>query len=152
MRTLELDGETRQLLARIRSGTEALLLDDVDSDLAEQAVWELGRPLLDAARISGLACDQYRWFLRELAGLLRTRLGWDLAFELELLLRKWVGYGLELGLLQALIRQCYSGLIAPPPRMNPQITQITPIGSEREPPESAKSAESADVKSGVHNG
>ena len=110
MNTLELEAETRRLLDRIRAGADTLMLEDVDSDLAEQAVQELAKPLLEKVRLSRMQQDQHRWFLRELTGLLRTRIGWDLAFELELLLRKWVGYGLAFGLLQALIRQCYSGL------------------------------------------
>ena len=147
MNTLKLDSETMQLLDRIRAGADTLMLDGVDSDLAEQAVRELARPELENARLTKLQQDQYRWFLRELTALLRTRDGWDLAFELELLVRKWIGLGLVSGRLQALIRQCYFGLIAP--KEKPQITQITQIGSGEEHIESAESAKSADGESGL---
>jgi len=139
MKTLKLDSETMQLLDRIRAGADTLMLDGVDTDLAEQAVRELAKPVLENAKLTKLQQDQHRWFLRELTGLLRNRDGWDLAFELEFLMRKWVGLGLVPDKLQALVHQCYSGLIAP--KDNPQIAQITRIESEEESPESAISAD-----------
>ena len=93
MKGFKLDSETMQLLDRIRAGADTLMLDGVDSDLAEQAVRELARPELERARLTKLQQDQHRWFLRELTALLLTRDGWDLAFELELLIRKCDKWG-----------------------------------------------------------
>jgi hypothetical protein len=51
--------------------------------------------------------NAYRWYLRELSKLLRTKTGWDLALELEIALRKWAAYRLDPELLQALMCDCY---------------------------------------------
>ena len=40
----------------------------------------------------------------------RSFAGYQLAFELELALRKWAGYGLDPVLLQKLVRECYDRL------------------------------------------
>jgi hypothetical protein len=52
----------------------------------------------------------YQWFLRELARLWRTRKGRDLAFHLELIIRKWVSLGLEPRTLQFLICEAHQRL------------------------------------------
>jgi len=52
----------------------------------------------------------YQWFLRELARLWRTRKGRDLAFHLELTIRKWVNLGLEPRTLQFLICEAHQRL------------------------------------------
>jgi hypothetical protein len=54
----------------------------------------------------------YRWFLRELTRLWRTRTGRDLAFHLELCIRKWAGLGLEPRTLQFLICEAHERLKA----------------------------------------
>jgi hypothetical protein len=51
-----------------------------------------------------------RWFLRELARLWRTRQGRDLAFHIELCLRKWKGLGLEPRTLQFLVCEAFERL------------------------------------------
>ena len=105
MNTLELEEPTRDLLQSIRAGRLELGLDDVDADLAEMAVWEIGRPVLNDAGLGLARYNQFRWFLRELAAVLRHKDGWDLAFGLEHLLRKWVvRYRVESPMAQLLVR------------------------------------------------
>jgi len=110
---LELEEDTRTMLTCIRAVQGKLRLDDVDSDLAEQAVVVICRPLLDAAGLRLCHYNQFRWFLRELARVLRTRSGWELAYDIEELLRKWTRYGLDPALLQRVVREAYRGLVVP---------------------------------------
>ncbi len=66
--------------------------------------------LVEGAGLPVLQVMHYRWFLRELARLWRTRKGRDLAFHLELCIRKWVGLGLEPKTLQFLICESHERL------------------------------------------
>ena len=50
------------------------------------------------------------WQLRDLTRLWRTRTGRDLAFHLELCIRKWVGLGLEPRTLQFLVCESHERL------------------------------------------
>ena len=115
MDPIELQPETRRLLDRIRHSHKVLSLYEMPADLAEAAVWEIGRILLDHGQMPIVPYNQYRWFLRELSKLLRTRTGWDLALELEIALRKWAAYRLDPLLLQALARECYDRIGAMSP-------------------------------------
>jgi hypothetical protein len=115
MNQIELDKETRDLLDRVRHKRKCLTLYDMPSDLAEAAVWEIGKVLLDHQGLQMVKYNTYRWYLRELSKLLRTKTGWDLALELEICLRKWVGFCLDPVLLQALLRECYERIGAMTP-------------------------------------
>jgi hypothetical protein len=106
MNQIELLPETRSLLDRIRHSSKVLSTYEMPSDLAEAAVWEIGRMLLDEQRVPMVSYNQFHWFPREMAKLLRTRTGWDLALELEICLRKWAAYRMDPVLLQALVREC----------------------------------------------
>ncbi len=123
MKNIPLRPETRQLLARIRAEEDLLNLDDLDFPSAERAIYQLARPVLDKIKLTRLQLNQYRWFLRELTSQLLARTGWDLAFELELLLRKWTMFGLEPDILQTLLCHCYLVLT----RANP-VSQTAPPG------------------------
>uniref|UniRef100_A0A7C4CA46 Uncharacterized protein n=1 Tax=candidate division WOR-3 bacterium TaxID=2052148 RepID=A0A7C4CA46_UNCW3 len=63
----------------------------------------LAAPLLARAGLSTLTTLHYRWFLREISRLWSTQTGPDLAFHLELAVRKWTGLGLDPAILQALV-------------------------------------------------
>ena len=107
MNQTELNQQTRDLLDRIRHRSKVLSLYDMPSDLAEAAVWEIGKTILKHQGLLLVEHNAYRWYLRELSKLLRTKTGWDLALELEICLRKWVGYKLDPELLQALLCECH---------------------------------------------
>jgi hypothetical protein len=47
--------------------------------------------------------ETYRWAVRELGESLRLRAGSDLAFHLELTMRRWVDLGLDWDFLQTLV-------------------------------------------------
>jgi hypothetical protein len=120
MNQMDLDQETRDLLDRVRHSRKPLCLFEMPADLAEAAVWEIGKLVLDHQNMPLVQYNTYRWYLRELSKLLRTKSGWDLGLELELCLRKWVGFCLDPGLLQALLRECYGRIGA----MTPEQVEI----------------------------
>jgi len=107
MNQIELNQRSRDLLEQMRHRSKVLSLYDMPADLAEAAVWEMGRTTLTRMSLPLVEFNGYRWYLREVAKLLRTKTGWDLALELEICLRKWVGYRLDPELLQALLCECY---------------------------------------------
>jgi hypothetical protein len=107
MNEMELNQKTRDLLDRVRHKHKCLSVYEMPADLAEAAVWEIGKILLDHQNLPLVQYNTYRWYLRELSKLLRTKTGWSLALELEICLRKWVAYRLNPELLQALLGECY---------------------------------------------
>jgi hypothetical protein len=112
---IELEPETRAVLDRIRHSSKVLSIYEMPADLAEAAVWEIGKVLVDHQHLPMIQQHSYRWFLREVSKLLRTKTGWDLALELEICLRKWVGYNVNPLLMQALLRECCDRIAAMTP-------------------------------------
>lgn len=53
---------------------------------------------------------QYLWFVREVARLLRTRTGRDLAFHLEAVMRKRQSFGCEPSSMQEIVVQIHNAL------------------------------------------
>jgi hypothetical protein len=129
MDQIELEPETRRLLDRIRHSSRVLSLYEMPSDLAEAAVWEIGKMGLENQHLPLVQYNQFRWFLRELSKLLRARTGWDLALELEICLRKWVAYRLDPVLLQVLVRECLDRIGAMTPE---QIEEKVEVKAEAE--------------------
>jgi hypothetical protein len=72
MNRIELDEETRDLLDRVRHKRKCLTLYDMPEDLAEAAVFEIGKILLDPLKLPTVQYNTYRWYLRELSKLLRV--------------------------------------------------------------------------------
>jgi len=106
---VELNRETTQTLDEIRSGAENALYGAAPAD-AEEKVNRYVLPLIEGAGMPNLHVIHYRWYLRELARHWRTRKGRDLAFHLELCVRKWVHLGLEPRTLQFLICEAHQRL------------------------------------------
>ncbi len=106
---VELNRETTQALDEIRSGAENALYGTASAD-AEEKVNRYVLPLIEGSGLPNLHVMHYRWYLRELARHWRTRKGRDLAFHLELCIRKWVGLGLEPRTLQFLVCEAHQRL------------------------------------------
>jgi hypothetical protein len=115
MNQLELEPETRSVLDRIRHSSKVLSIYEMPADLAEAAVWEIGKIVLADRGLAMVQENGYRWYLRELSKLLRTKTEWDLALEMEICLRKWAAYKLDPELLQTLLRECYDRIGAMTP-------------------------------------
>ena len=139
---VELNRETTQTLDEIRSGAENALYGAASAD-AEEKVNRLVLPLIEGAGLPNLHVIHYRWYLCELARLWRTRKGRDLAFHLELCIRKWVNLGLEPRTLQFLICEAHQRL-----KGEGEATK-TRKHEEARPDTSAESAKSVDVRSGT---
>jgi|GEM_PF-1570699 len=150
MDTIVLEPETRSLLDRIRHRSEVLSIYDMPSDLAEAAAWEIGRVLVEGQRLPMVQQNQYRWFLRELSKLLRTRTGWDLALEIEIALRKWAAYRLDPVLLQALVRECCDRIAAMTPEeieSGEELTTKTQRHNSQNRPKSEVRMQNSEVRS-----
>ena len=106
---VELNQETTQALDEIRSGADNALYG-TDSADAEEKVNNFVLPLIEGSGLPNLHVMHYRWYLRELARHWRSRKGRDLAFHLELCVRKWVNLGLEPRTLQFLICEAHQRL------------------------------------------
>ncbi len=68
--------------------------------------------LLETAGMSRFETMHYGWFLRELSRLWCNYAGRDLAFHLELCMRKWLGYGLKSEIIQFLVVEIHLRLKA----------------------------------------
>jgi hypothetical protein len=101
--------DVSKVLDEIRAGAENALYG-AGPDKAEELFAKHIVSLVEGAGLPVLQTMHYRWFLRELARLWRTRKSRDLAFHLELCIRKWVGLGLEPKTLQFLVCESYERL------------------------------------------
>jgi len=98
-----------RVLDEIRAGAENVLYG-AGPEKSEELFAKHVVSLIEGAGLPVLQTMHYRWFLRELARLWRTRTGRDLAFHLELCIRKWVGLGLEPRTLQFLVTEAHERL------------------------------------------
>jgi hypothetical protein len=108
---VELNRETTQTLDEIRSGADNALYGAASAD-AEERIHRFVLPLIEGSGLPSVQVIHYRWYLRELARHWRTRTGRDLAFHLELCIRKWRNLGLEPRTLQFLICEAHQRLKA----------------------------------------
>jgi len=150
---VELNRETTQALDEIRSGADNPLYGTA-SAVAEEKIYHSVLPLIEGAGLPNHYVIHYRWFLREVARLWRTRDGRDLAFHLELCIRKWINLGLESRTLQFLVSEAHQRLKASQPLTANSLPHAaksadvlrdpsTPLRSAQG--DSASSAKSADV-------
>jgi len=112
---LKLDKETMALLDDIRRSDRPLVVYGTDPETCDRIIHELTDPILEGAALPTVVLNQFRWFVRELGKLFRTRTGFDLGFNLELVLRKWQSYNLEPRSMQLLLKELYTRLL----RMTP---------------------------------
>ena len=146
LRPVTLSPDVNRVLEEIRAGTENALYGagpDVSQELFAKHVVSL----VEGAGLPVLQTMHYRWFLRELTRLWRTRKGRDLAFHLELCIRKWVGLGLEPRTLQFLVTEAHERLKAQSATTaraaEPDVTTKTQSHQEEEI--TAKDAKGADM-------
>jgi hypothetical protein len=111
LKPVTLSPDTDRVLQEIRAGAENALYG-AESVESEELFGKHVLSLVEGAGLPVLQVMHYRWFLRELARLWRTRKGRDLAFHLELCIRKWVGLGLETRTLQFLVCESHERLKA----------------------------------------
>jgi len=141
-----LNHEMVETLDQIRAGAENALYGAGPEQAEELFKKHLSSMILGSG-MPVLQVMHYQWFLRELARLWRTRKGRDLAFHLELTIRKWVNLGLEPRTIQFLICEAHQRLkgqtISEVRNQNAEVrsTDVRP-GTET----SVESAKSVDVR------
>jgi hypothetical protein len=109
MKPVTLTQDVSKVLDEIRAGADNALYG-AGPDESEELFAKHVVSLIEGAGLPVLQTMHYRWFLRELTRLWRTRTGRDLAFHLELCIRKWVGLGLEPRTLQFLVCEAHERL------------------------------------------
>jgi hypothetical protein len=140
LKPVTLSPDVDRVLGEIRAGAENALYG-AESVESEKLFHKHVASLIEGAGLPVLHVMHYRWYLRELARHWRTRKGRDLAFHLELCIRKWVGLGLEPRTLQFLICEAHERLKGKQPAQ-PQSAQSSPSQSaetaETEPDSTTK--------------
>ena len=109
LKPMKLSPDFNRVLEEIRDGAENALYGAVPAAYEELFKRNV-ESLIEGAGLPSLQVIHYRWYLREIARLWRTRRDRDLAFHLELCIRKWVGLGLEPRTLQFLICEAHQRL------------------------------------------
>ena len=135
MKPVTLGQDVSKVLDEIRAGADNALYGAGPGE-AEELFAKHVVSLVEGAGLPVLQTMHYRWFLRELARLWRTRTGRDLAFHLELCIRKWVGLGLEPKTLQFLVCEAHERLKAPGLTTKAQRHEADPDSSPAPNPQS----------------
>ena len=146
LKQVPLTQDAARILDEIRAGANNALYGAGPGE-AEELFAKHVVSLVEGAGLPVLQTMHYRWFLRELARLWRTRTGRDLAFHLELCIRKWVGLGLEPRTLQFLVCEAHERLKGKQPAQ-PLSSQSTPSQSV-ETAKDAKTAKGPDSATGT---
>ncbi len=111
-RPLKLTRETVRVLDEIRNSEEPYPVFGEDPALVEADLARFTQLLLEGAGLARITVMQYLWYVRELARVFRTRTGRELAFQLELVMRKWRAFGLEPNTMQFIFREIHCRLKA----------------------------------------
>ncbi|MCX6841351.1 MAG: hypothetical protein NTX53_03575 [candidate division WOR-3 bacterium] len=85
----------RDLLSRVRASPSPERVFGLEPAAADAMARGVIDPLIDGAALPFSKLNQYRWYVSELCRLMRTKSGPDLAYCIELLFAKWIGFGLE---------------------------------------------------------
>lgn len=115
-----MEDATREELAGLRRDDTALRGFGMEPWASEQVVVNVCLPMMNAAGLRLVIFREYRMLVREMSRIVRRKRGHDLANELELLVLKWVGIGLEPGLVERLVRETCYQLSAQSPIQNRQ--------------------------------
>ena len=107
---VRLSPDMARLFNSLRAGAEPYSVYQQPAETADEQVCRVAESLLSDAGIDFTTRNAYMWYVRELAKLLRTRHGWDLAFHLEMVMRKWLMFGLESNTMQLLVCEIHHKL------------------------------------------
>ncbi len=110
LKPLVLLPEASTVLDEMRQSQEPTALFGLDPKLCDQTLRQITEPLLMAAGLPLTRIDHYRWFVREVGKFFRNKTCPELAFYLELCMRKWVNYGLETNTMQLLLCEIHKHL------------------------------------------
>ncbi len=119
MKPNSLSRDAVALLERVRRSDKPITIFGATPAESERACYQVVDPLLQASGLKLVYLNQYRWYVRELAKLLRTVTGSDLAFYLEACIRKWLALNLEPRTMTLLLSEIWQRLA---PQAKPQQT------------------------------
>ena len=108
---ISLKPDTEAMLEDMRHSQDPTIAYGLEPEAAQQLVKGITDPVLEGAALPLVVLNEYRWYCRELGRLFRTKYGYALAFQLELVLRKWKALGLEANALQYLACEVYRQLL-----------------------------------------
>ncbi len=117
---MNLKPETRLALDEIRGTDAPSAVYGLEPAKAEALLRQLTEPMFEGASLPMAVVMQLRWFVLELAKVFRTRVGYALAFQLELVLRKWRDYGVEPNTLQLVLCEVWRQIGGTPVRAGVQ--------------------------------
>jgi len=107
VRPLLLTDQTQAILTRIRTYGWTLSVFGMSAGTAWRLVKaRVERRIVDAG-VAIIEVNVYRRYVHELVKAFRSETGEPLAQAIELVIRKWVNLGLESGLLQGLLGDCF---------------------------------------------
>jgi len=104
----------RDLLARVRASPSPERVFGLEPAAADAMARGVIDPLIDGAALPLSKLNQYRWYVSELCRLMRTKSGPDLAYCMELLFAKWIGFGLEANTAVFLAGELFDRLMSEP--------------------------------------
>ena len=102
--------EMNRLLEALRSTDQPYPVYQQPAETVDEQVCAIGKSLVTDANLEFIKRNTYMWYVRELARLLRTRYGRDLAFHLELVMRKWQALGLAPSIMQIITCEIHNRL------------------------------------------
>jgi hypothetical protein len=130
----ELEPETTGLLVEVRSGRLVPATCGLRHSDGQRMVHDVCLPLMNAEGLTLVEFDQYTWFYRELARVLRTKRLGVLANELVVLLNKWTMLGLSSRFLQRLTCACLAQLASPACGQAPVLASPAAVSTSSIPP------------------
>lgn len=107
MKPLLLTAETQAILTRVRTYGWTLCVFGMSPGEAWRLVKARVERRIQDAGVAVQYINVYRRYVHELVKAFRTQTGEPLAQAIELVIRKWVNLGLESGLLQGLLGDCF---------------------------------------------
>jgi hypothetical protein len=110
---LKLNPDGSAVLEELRRTSEPTIVFGMEPKAAEKVLRETVDPILRDAGLPWNKVDHYRWYVKDLARVFCRNCGPDLAFHIELLLRKWTGYGLEINSMQIILHEVYNKVRQP---------------------------------------
>lgn len=95
--------EMKRRLTRIRREEKPGFAWGMDRALVERLIDDIAWPILDHSTLQLSFRNHVRNLIRNLANLYRSEYGWDLAHDIETMLRDWQKYALEPKTAQLLV-------------------------------------------------
>ena len=107
---IPLKAETKAVLEEIRRATRPTPVYGLTPQEADELFTHITDQMLEGAPLPVTTIQQLRWYVKELASKFRTRYGYPLSFQLGLVLRKWVAFGMEPNTMQLLLCEIFRQL------------------------------------------